>query len=54
MRTDENLFHGPAPAVGDLLSVKCRGRQFDVEIVWGNWEFGVETDRVIHLRAREL
>ena len=28
LRHDENLFEGPAPVVGDKMTVTCRGRKF--------------------------
>jgi hypothetical protein len=33
----ENLFEGKPPFVGDVLSVSCRGREFRVRVIWGNW-----------------
>jgi len=29
---DENRFDGPAPVVGDVITVTCRGRQFPAKI----------------------
>jgi hypothetical protein len=37
LRPDENVFEGPAPVVGDRLRVACRGREFEAEVIWGNW-----------------
>ncbi len=37
LRQDENLFDGPAPVVGDTMTVTCRGRTFPARVVWGNW-----------------
>lgn len=37
LRSDENLFEGPAPVVGDELTIACRGRTFRTRVVWGNW-----------------
>ena len=34
---DENYFQGPAPIVGDVINVRCHGRNFDAKVVWGNW-----------------
>jgi hypothetical protein len=37
LREDENLFQGPAPVVGNIVRVTCRGRSFDTRVLWGNW-----------------
>jgi hypothetical protein len=37
LNRDENLFDGPAPVVGEKLTVTCRGRKFEAEVVWGDW-----------------
>jgi hypothetical protein len=34
---DENYFQGPASIVGDVINVRCHGRNFDAKVVWGNW-----------------
>jgi hypothetical protein len=34
LRHDENLFEGPAPVVGDKMTVTCRGRKFEARVVW--------------------
>jgi hypothetical protein len=36
LREDENRFDGPAPAIGDLIEVQCRGRKFLAQVVAGN------------------
>ena len=37
LRSDENLFQGQAPVVGDKINVTCRGRSFEARVIWGNW-----------------
>jgi hypothetical protein len=32
---DENYFRGPAPIVGDVINVRCHGRNFNARVVWG-------------------
>jgi hypothetical protein len=34
LREDENLFDGPAPVLGDLIEVECRGRKFSATVIW--------------------
>ncbi|MDH6258017.1 hypothetical protein M2427_001910 [Bradyrhizobium sp. BR13661] len=52
---DENYFEGTAPVVGDVISVRCRGRDFDVRIVSGNWPGRVHAaETVVLLRAEEI
>ena len=34
LRSDENLFDGPVPGMGDKIWVACRGRAFEAEVVW--------------------
>lgn len=57
LRADENLFEGPAPVVGDKLTVVCRGRSFEAKVIWGNWPER-ERDRaqseVVPLRVEEI
>jgi hypothetical protein len=56
LRHDENLFEGPAPVVGDKMTVTCRGRKFEARVVWGNWP-GRETNEnamIIPLRVEEI
>jgi hypothetical protein len=52
LRPDENRFDGPAPVVGDIVEVECRGRKFPARIVWGNWPGRVHA--VVRLRVFEL
>jgi hypothetical protein len=33
----ENVFEGKAPIVGEVVSVKCRGREMRARVIWGNW-----------------
>ena len=57
LRKDENLFQGPAPVVGDILSVSCRGRTLKARVIWGNWPGRNETrdpNIVVLLRVEEL
>jgi hypothetical protein len=52
---DENCFHGAVPVVGDVISVRCRGRAFHAKVVWGNWpgrNHAAET--VVPLRVEEI
>jgi hypothetical protein len=37
LRPDENKFEGPAPVVGDKITVMCRGHTITAEVVSGNW-----------------
>jgi hypothetical protein len=57
LRSDENLFHGSTPVVGDKISVSCRGRSFEAKVVWGNWQGrneGRPPDVVVPLRVEEI
>jgi hypothetical protein len=57
LRTDENLFQGYAPVVGDTISIVCRGRSFDARVMWGNWpgrNEGRPLDMVVPLRVEEI
>lgn len=55
LRPDENRFDGPAPVVGDLLGVECRGRKFQARVIWGNWPDQTHPDdAVVPLRVSEL
>ncbi|UAJ09250.1 hypothetical protein [Polymorphobacter megasporae] len=55
LREDENRFEGPAPVVGDLIEVQCRGRKFMAEVIWGNWADRVHSDdTVVPLRVAEV
>lgn len=57
LRSDENLFQGQAPIVGDNITVTCRGRSFEARVVWGNWQRQSEgrvPDMVIPLRVEEI
>jgi hypothetical protein len=55
LRQDENLFEGPAPVVGDELTVSCRGRQFRARVIWGNWPGREhEAGTVVPIRAEEI
>lgn len=57
LREDENIFEGPAPVVGDIINVSCRGRQFEARVIWGNWP-GREAlhpkGTIIPLRVQEI
>ncbi len=37
LRRDENRSNEPAPFVGDLMIVTCRGRTFNARVLAGNW-----------------
>jgi hypothetical protein len=53
----ENLFDGPAPIVGEHLSVECRGRRFEAEVIWGNWpgrNEGRDPSVIVPLRVQEI
>ena len=53
----ENRFDGPAPVVGDVVTVTVRGRTFPAEVVWGNWPCrsdDIGPDVVVPLRVKEL
>jgi hypothetical protein len=57
LRPDENRFEGPAPVVGDKITVICRGRKFEARVIWGNWperEINLEAGIVIPLRVEEI
>jgi len=52
----ENLFEGQPPVVGDRLTVRCRGREFRAEVVWGNWPGRTATlpdSAIVPLRVEE-
>ena len=51
----ENLFEGDPPVVGDVLIVRCRGREFSARVVWGNWPAReYPEDAVVSLRVQEI
>jgi len=55
--TDENFFDGPAPVVGDKLTVKCRGRSFEGQVISGNWPGRNELrdpSVIVPLRVQEI
>jgi hypothetical protein len=57
LQSDENRFEGPAPVVGDKITVICRGRKFEARVIWGNWperEINLEAGTVIPLRVEEI
>lgn len=55
LREDENRFDGPAPVVGDLVEVECRGRKFTATVVWGNWpDRDHPAEAVVPLRVSEI
>ena len=55
LREDENRFDGPAPVVGDVIEVRCRGRTFMAEVVSGNWPGRVHSETVVvPLRVAEI
>ena len=52
---DENYFQGRAPIVGDVINVRCHGRNFDARVVWGKLpgrNHAAET--VVPLRVEEI
>ncbi len=52
---DENYSSDAAPVVGDVKNVRCRGRQFDAKVVWGNWPGRTyAAGTVVPLRAEEI
>jgi hypothetical protein len=56
-RHDENLFDGPAPVVGDHLTVGRGGRTFEAKVIWGSWPGRNEAqDRsvTVPLRVEEI
>jgi hypothetical protein len=55
LREDENRFDGPAPAIGEVIEVQCRGRKFMAEVVWGNPPGrAYSEDTVVPLRVSEV
>ncbi|MDQ0250037.1 hypothetical protein J2W22_002101 [Sphingomonas kyeonggiensis] len=55
LRVDENRFEGPAPLVGDVVEVECRGRKFPAKVIWGNWPGRHHPDEaIVPLRVAEL
>src|SRR5690242_6981070 len=55
LREDENRFEGPAPVVGDIAEVECRGRKFQAEVIWGNWPGRIHAaEAIIPLRVAEV
>jgi len=51
----ENWFQGAVPVVGDVISVRCRGRAFDAKVVWGNWPGRNHAAKtVVPLRVEEI
>jgi hypothetical protein len=51
---DENRFEGPAPVVGDVLTVTANGRRFDAKVIWGNWPGREHGDVEVPIRVEEL
>lgn len=57
LQSDENLFQGQAPMVGDRITVTCRGRSFEARVIWGNWQGrneGRTLDVVVPLRVEKI
>lgn len=57
LREHENRFDGPAPVVGDQVTLVCRGRQFDAKVIWGSWPGRTDianTSAVVPIRVEEL
>jgi hypothetical protein len=59
LRRDENRSDDPAPVVGDVITVTCRGRTFNARVIWGNWPGRNLTDNlpepgVAYLRVEEI
>jgi hypothetical protein len=55
LREDENRFDGPAPAIGDMIEVQCRGRKLMAEVVWSNPPgCAYSEDTVVPLRVSEV
>lgn len=57
LRQDENRFDGPAPVVGETVTVTCRGRTFESRVIWGNWPGRNDTrspDLIVPLRVEEV
>ena len=54
LSADENKFDGPAPVVGDIVTVTCRGREFKALVVWGNWRGRDHGNAIVPLRVQEL
>jgi hypothetical protein len=55
--SDENLFQGQSPVVGDKITVTCRGGSFEARVIWGNWQGrneGRGPDVVVSLRVEEI
>ena len=53
----ENLFEGAPPVVGDVLKIRCRGREFAAKVIWGNWPGRagkLASTAVVPLRVEEL
>jgi hypothetical protein len=52
---DENYSTDAAPAVGDVINVRCRGRNFDARVIWGNWPGRTHAaETVVPLRVEEI
>jgi hypothetical protein len=56
LQGDENRFKGPAPVVGDTVTVTCRGRTFGARVVWRNWpgRGAYPEETVVPLRVEEI
>ena len=56
LRPDENASEGPAPAVGEKLTVTCRGRAFETRVIFGEVgrEEHLHLTSLFHLRVEEL
>jgi hypothetical protein len=52
---DENYSSDAAPVVGDMINVRCRGRDFDAKVVWGHWPGRTyAAGTVVLLRVEEI
>ena len=54
---EENVFDGPVPVVGDRLTVTCRGRTFEANVIWGNWpgrKLRLNPNKIVPLRVQEV
>ena len=52
---DENYFSGAVPIVGDVINVRCRGRDFEAKVVSGHWPGRTyAAGTVVLLRVEEI
>ena len=50
----ENAFEGVAPKMGEVLSVRCRGRELRGKVVWLTYPMPESSENPVVLRVQEV